>query len=70
MELMGNSTHLLDTLLYLLDARADTVPGYITGEEAILSLEVILAFYRSHVTGSHASVPLDRPLRDVTITSW
>ena len=57
MELMGNSTHLLDTLLYLLDARADTVPGCITGEnEVVDELEVILAFYRSHVTGSHVSV--------------
>jgi predicted dehydrogenase len=40
MELMRNSTHLLDTLLYLLDARADTVSGYINGEnEALESLD-------------------------------
>lgn len=32
MELMRNSTHLLDTLVYLLDARAERVSGYITGE--------------------------------------
>jgi predicted dehydrogenase len=40
MELMRNSTHLLDTLVYLLDARADRVAGYITGEnEAVDALE-------------------------------
>ena len=32
MELMRNSTHVLDTLIYLLDASASTVSGYITGE--------------------------------------
>ncbi|MFP8953481.1 Gfo/Idh/MocA family protein [Natrialbaceae archaeon A-arb3/5] len=41
MELLRNSTHLLDTLVYLLDARAETVSGYITGEnEAVDSLGV------------------------------
>ncbi|GAB3025345.1 Gfo/Idh/MocA family protein [Natronobiforma cellulositropha] len=40
MELLRNSTHLLDTLVYLLDARAATVSGYITGEnEAVETLE-------------------------------
>jgi predicted dehydrogenase len=40
MELLRNSTHLLDTLVYLLDARAEQVAGYITGEnEAVDSLE-------------------------------
>ncbi|AHG01944.1 oxidoreductase (plasmid) [Halostagnicola larsenii XH-48] len=39
MELLRNSTHLLDTLVYLLDARPETVSGYITGEnEAVDSL--------------------------------
>lgn len=32
MELLRNSTHLLDTLVYLLDARADHVMGYINDE--------------------------------------
>ena len=32
MESLRNSTHLLDTLVYLLDARAERVSGYITGE--------------------------------------
>lgn len=41
MELMRNSTHVLDTLVYLLDARAEQVSGYITGEnEAVESLDV------------------------------
>ena len=40
MELMRNSTHLLDTLLYLLDTRASEVSGYVTGEnEAIDALD-------------------------------
>jgi predicted dehydrogenase len=40
MELMRNSTHLLDTLVYLLDARAASVAGHITGEnEAVDALE-------------------------------
>ncbi len=40
MELLRNSTHLLDTLVYLLDARPETVSGYITGEnEAVDSLD-------------------------------
>ncbi|WP_435102818.1 Gfo/Idh/MocA family protein [Halarchaeum sp. P4] len=40
MELLRNSTHLLDTLVYLLDARAESVAGHITGEnEAVDSLD-------------------------------
>ncbi len=40
MELLRNSTHLLDTLVQLLDARAERVAGHITGEnEAVDSLE-------------------------------
>jgi predicted dehydrogenase len=39
MELMRNSTHLLDTLVYLLDTRASEVSGYITGNnEAVDAL--------------------------------
>jgi predicted dehydrogenase len=41
-----------------------------TGEEATRSLEIIVAFYVSHYTGGRVPVPMDRPLRDVTITSW
>lgn len=41
MELLRNSTHLLDTLIYLLDAKPSTISGYITGEnEAVDSLDV------------------------------
>lgn len=40
MELLRNSTHLLDTLVYLLDARAEIVSGYLSGEnEAVDSLD-------------------------------
>lgn len=41
-----------------------------SGPEATRSLEIIAGFYISHYTGSQVSVPLNRPLRDVTITSW
>ena len=41
-----------------------------TGVEATRSLEIIVGFYLSHYTGGQVSVPLDRPLRDVEITSW
>ena len=40
MELLRNSTHLLDTLVFLLDSRAQTVSGHITHEnEAVDSLD-------------------------------
>ena len=41
MELLRNSTHLLDTLVYLLDARAEYIAGFINGEnEAVDGLDV------------------------------
>ncbi|MDR9429416.1 MAG: Gfo/Idh/MocA family oxidoreductase [Natronomonas sp.] len=36
MELLRNSTHLIDTLIYLLDARAERVSGYITEENEVV----------------------------------
>jgi predicted dehydrogenase len=51
----------------LLEGRAE---NFSTGEEARRSLEVIVGFYISHYTGSQVEIPLDRPLCDVTITSW
>ena len=41
-----------------------------TGEDATRSLEIIVGFYRSHFTRGWVDVPLERRLRDVTITSW
>ncbi|MCU4799121.1 Gfo/Idh/MocA family oxidoreductase [Halobacteria archaeon HArc-gm2] len=41
-----------------------------TGQEATRSLEIIVGFYLSHYTGGQVAVPLERPLRDVEITSW
>lgn len=41
-----------------------------TGEEAARSLEIIVALYLSHYTGGQVTVPLEKPLRDVEITSW
>jgi predicted dehydrogenase len=51
----------------MLDGDADNVS---TGRDATRSLEIIVAFYVSHYTGSQVSIPLDRPLRDIQITSW
>jgi predicted dehydrogenase len=47
-----------------------TVENPSTGEEATRSLEIIIGLYVSHHTGGQVSVPLARPLRDVTVTSW
>jgi predicted dehydrogenase len=41
-----------------------------TGREATRSLEIIVGFYLSHYTGGQVDVPLERPLKDVEITSW
>ncbi|MFB6143086.1 MAG: Gfo/Idh/MocA family protein [Halorientalis sp.] len=56
-------SHVVD----LLDGEAENRSS---GRVATRSLEVILAFYISHYTGSQVEIPLDEPLRDVTITSW
>ena len=43
-ELLRNSTHVLDTLVYLLDTRAERVSGYVTGEnEAVETMEADVA---------------------------
>jgi predicted dehydrogenase len=44
--------------------------NYSSGREAIASLEVIVALYVSHYTGGSVSLPLERPLENITITSW
>ncbi|ELZ32644.1 oxidoreductase domain protein [Halogeometricum pallidum JCM 14848] len=41
-----------------------------TGREALRSLEIIIGFYISHYTSGQVDIPLDRPLRDIEITSW
>ncbi len=51
----------------LLDGEAENASP---GEAALRSLEIIVGFYVSHYTGGQVSIPLDRPLRDVEITSW
>lgn len=40
------------------------------GWQAVHTLEILVGFYASDMTGGRATVPLDRPLRDVEITSW
>ena len=50
--------------------RSNKAENRSTGWEALRSLEIIVGFYLSHYTGSQVSLPLDRPLREVTIQSW
>ena len=57
------ATHVIDLLKNEAENRSP-------GREALRSLEIIAGFYISHYTGSHVTLPLDRPLRDVTIRSW
>ncbi|WP_114579011.1 Gfo/Idh/MocA family protein [Saliphagus sp. LR7] len=40
-----------------------------SGEDATHVLEIIVAMFLSHYTGSRVSLPLDRPLRDIRILS-
>lgn len=51
----------------LLDGEAE---NHSTGRDATRSLEIIVAFYLSHYTNSHVSVPLVPLFRDIEITSW
>lgn len=51
----------------LIEGRGENISP---GKEAAETLEVLVGFYVSHYTGGQVSVPLDRPLEDVTITSW
>ncbi|MFB6174221.1 MAG: Gfo/Idh/MocA family protein [Halobacteriales archaeon] len=55
---------------HVVDLLEGDAENHSPGEVATRSLEIIVAFYVSHYTGSQVSIPLDRPLRDVTITSW
>jgi len=40
------------------------------GRQACHTLEILVGFYASDHTYGRVSVPLDRPLKDVTVTSW
>jgi len=44
--------------------------NYSPGAEAVSSLEIIVGFYLSHYTGGVVDVPLERPLREISVTSW
>jgi len=56
-----------DHVQALLDGTAE---NHSTGREAIRSLEILIGLYVSHHTHGMTDIPLDRPLRDVRITSW
>ncbi len=63
-ESFGNAAaHIAD----LLDGDAENRSS---GRDAVRSLEIIIAFYVSHDTDAHVSLPLSQPLQDVEITSW
>jgi predicted dehydrogenase len=55
---------------HILDVLAGEAENRSTGEAATRSLEIIVALYVSDYTGSQVDIPLEEPLRDVTITSW
>ncbi|MHB9286309.1 Gfo/Idh/MocA family protein [Halobacteriales archaeon Cl-PHB] len=55
---------------HLVDLLDGTAENRSSGEDAIRSLEVIVAFYVSNATGGRVSFPLDRPIEDVRIKSW
>lgn len=57
------ANHVVD----LLDGRTANIS---TGEEATKSLAIVVALFLSAYTGSYVSLPLERPLRDIRITSW
>lgn len=63
-EAFGNAaSHLVD----ILEGRSSNLSP---GGAAKQSLEIIVAFYLSHHTGATVSLPLERPLRNIEITSW
>lgn len=60
-------SNVTDHLVDLIEGRADNRSS---GREALRSLEMIAGFYISHYTESQVEAPFDRPLKDVSITSW
>lgn len=51
----------------LVEGTAENVsPGW----QAAQTLEILVGFYASDHTGGRVSVPLKRPLKDLTVTSW
>jgi predicted dehydrogenase len=66
-DYQGAFPNAVEHLVAMLDGEADN-PS--TGVDATRSLEIIVAFYLSHYTSGQVSIPLDRPLQDVRITSW
>lgn len=63
-----------DSFRHAVDHAVDLIEGHAEnrspGSEAARSVEMIVALALSSYTGSRLTVPLDRPLRDVTIRSW
>ena len=55
---------------HIVDLLDGTAENHSPGVEAARSIEIIVGFYLSHYIGGHVDVPLARPLRDVTVTSW
>jgi predicted dehydrogenase len=56
--------------VHIRDLLDGTAENHSTGRDALRSLEIIIGLYVSHLSGGTATVPLDRPLRDIRITSW
>lgn len=55
---------------HLADLAEGSAENASSGEEALRSLEIIVALYISDSTNAQIELPLDRPLRDVEVKSW
>lgn len=55
---------------HIVDLIEDRAENRSSGREALRSLEMIAGFYISYYTGSQVEMPFERPLKDVSVTSW
>lgn len=64
----GFITEALDNVVeHLVDLADGKATNRSPGRDAATTLETIIAIFISHYTGSRVSIPLDQPLKDVTI---
>jgi predicted dehydrogenase len=66
----GHEDSFENAVAHVVDLLDGDVEAVSSGGDAVRTLEVLVGFYASHYTGGRVSLPLDRPLKDVTVTSW
>jgi len=69
-ELWSLETLFDDVAAHLVDLLDGNAPNRSSGDEARRGLEILVGLFVSHHMGTHVSLPLQRPLRDVTIRTW